>query len=110
MPVLPTPRARAVEAYHRRLQELDRLPDAAAIRLAGDISAGSCVYVLAAPQQVWVCTDEASPPDRLTIISVSCDSEVGHYALVQSESRAGKHVMPLDTLSARYALETWPDS
>ncbi|WP_035791532.1 hypothetical protein [Kitasatospora mediocidica] len=100
--------AELVNAYRTRLREQDHLPDRAALRLACEAYADGCVYVLAAPGQVW---ERAKPcsllPSPLTVTALVADSQRGHLAIV-GELCGIQHELPLHQLARGYRLSYWP--
>ncbi|WP_432021448.1 hypothetical protein [Streptomyces sp. 1222.5] len=106
----PTPRAEAAEAYRQRLLQLDKLPHLAALYLAGDAYAGCNIYVLAAAGQFWISTNSNCPDVELEIISVQCDNQLGHYAVVRSGVDHRDKTIPLDVLFTDFKLKSWPDA
>lgn len=100
--------AELVDAYRRRLEHLDLLPTAAAHSLACEAHARCCVYLVAAPGQIWQAqTAVARPVLRLELLAVTADHHVGHLALARSADDT-LVAISLDRLGESYRLVGWP--
>ncbi len=101
--------ARLINAYRARLRDQDLLPDRAALSVACSAYANGCVYVVAAPGQVWSrISDDKDDPEQLQINEIDYTLLHGHSAICQELSGTVLR-MPLDELDARFSLERWPE-
>ncbi|MGW6262995.1 hypothetical protein [Streptomyces sp. NPDC055085] len=101
----PIRAAELINAYRQRLCREDLLSDRAALCVACTAYAWACVYVIAAPGQVWESLDGSH--EQLTILGMDIDPERGYLALCHSACGLDETI-PLDKLDARYNLSAWP--
>ena len=100
--------AELINEYRSRLRAEDLLPDRAALAIACEAYADACVYVLAAPGQIWTCMRKPTlDPPELQIAVVNFDPILGAFAEYHHACGADERI-PLDRLAADYALTYWP--
>ncbi len=98
--------AQLINAYRDRLRMEDLIPDRFALAIACDVYADCCIYVIAAPGQVWRPAGQVIPKDCLHLDELYIDSLHGHAARYTSSAGIKGYIL-LDELDREYELWYW---